>query len=826
MEAHRRGGLAEAEAMYSQVLQAQSDHFEARHLLGVLRGQQGRLGEALELVGAALTAKPDSVAALSNQGLILQEMRRHQEALASFEKALSLCPDDAEALSNRGNVLSELGRYQEALASYDRAVAIRPNYAEALNNRGIALSALDRHQDAMVSFARALANRPGYAEPLHNLGNALSALGRRDEALASFDRALSIRPDYAEAHCSRANLLAELKRHDQALASYQRALRIRPANADALYNYGNVLAELKRYEAALAAYDSALAIKPDYARTLENRGNVLSKLKRYAEALASYEAALAIDPDSARALTNRGTALKNLGAYDEALASYDRALALSPDHADALFGRGNALKEIKRYDEAIASYERALAIRRDHPDAFGWADAALAICDWPRTEGLVRAVEAELARGTPVVTPFSLLGFCDDAALQLKCAQCYVEDMMPGRPPSPLAVARSGDRKLRVAYLSSDFQGHAVAYLMAEPDRAAKCDRSRFDIVGVSIGPPDDGVMRRRLAGAFDQFHDVHTIGDREVARLIEDRRVDIAVDLNGYTHHARPEILGVRPAPVQVNFLGFPGTMGTDFIDYIIADPIVVPFDQQPFFAEKIVHLPDCYQPNDSKRRVADDTPTRAQAGLPGEGFVFCCFNNNYKITPWMFDIWMRLLGGVPGSVLWLLRDTPGAQSNLRAQAQARGIAPDRLVFAERSSHDAHLARHRLADLFLDTLPYNAHTTASDALWTGLPVLTCQGRAFAGRVASSLLHAVGLPDLVTCSLAEYEAAALRLATDRSLLGTLRERLQEARRKVPLFDADRFRRHLESAYMTMWEIWQAGEPPRSFSVAPLGPSGY
>ena len=818
LDLHRRGGLAEAEALYAQALQVQPGDFEARHLLGVLRGQQGRYDEALALVRGALKTRPDSVVALSNQGLILHKMGRHQDALASFDQAIATRPDNAEAMSNRGNVLSELGRYQEALASYDGALRVKPGYAEALNNRGIALDALKRHEEALASFARALANRPDYGEALHNRGNALAALGRRDEALASYDRALALRPDYPEAHSGRASLLASLGRYEQALAGYERALAARPDDADTLYNCGNVLSELRRFHEALAAYDAALALRPEEARALENRGNALSKLKRYGEALASYDAALAIEPASARALTNRGTALENMRAYEDALASYDRrwrSIPAMPTRCSAAatpWRRSNATRRRSRATtgpcgQAGASRRIRLGRRRARHLRLA---ADRRPCGGARTE---------LARGVPALAPFTLVGICDDPALHLACAVNYLKDIMPARPAPKFTAVRSGEGRLRIAYLSSDFRGHAVGYLIASLIEVH--DRSRFEIVGLSFGPEDDGPMRRRFMAAFDQFHDVRATGDREVARLIETLGIDIAVDLNGHTQHARPEILGFRPAPVQVNFLGFPGTMGADFIDYIIADPIVLPFEQQPWFAEKIVYLPDCYQANNSQRRIGADAPTRTQAGLPENGFVFCCFNNNYKITSPIFDVWMSLLAATPGSVLWLLRDTAGAERNLRAQAQARGIAPARIVFAERADHDAHLSRHRLADLFLDTLPYNAHTTASDALRVGLPVVTCLGKAFPGRVAASLLHAAGVPELVTTSLAEYQAAALRLAADRTALDAVREKLRHALPTAPLFDADRFRRHIESAYATMWEIRQAGEAPRDFSVVPI-----
>jgi protein O-GlcNAc transferase len=789
MEAHRRGQPAMAEALYLQILRAQPGHFEAQHLLGVARAQQGRYPEALALVGAALKAKSDSVGALTNYGLILHRMDRHEEALANYEKALAIRPDHAEALNSRGNALAALERPMQALASYDQALAVKPHYAEALNNRG----------------------------------NALAALGRRQEALTSFDRALALRPDYAEALCGRADVSAQLESYEQALASYDRALAVRPDDADALYNRGNVQAKLKRYEAALKSYDRALAIRPDNAAAHENRGNALSMLKRHGDALASYDAALVLQPGSVIGLVNRGTALKNLKRYEQALASYDAALALRPDYTEALFGRGNALKEIKRYDESLASYDRAIAIESDHPDAFGWADAALATCDWRRTAGLVAEVAVEIAAGKPAVTPFTLLWICDDPALQLQCAKNYLDDRIPVRPAPLRHRARARDGKLRIGYLSADFHAHATAYLTAELFEAH--DRSRFEIVAVSFGHVDGSDMQRRLVKAFDQFHDVQASSARDVAALIHNLQIDIAIDLKGYTRDARPEILSFRPAPIQVNFLGFPGTMGADFMDYIIADKTVLPFDRQPFYTEKIVHLPDCYQPNDSTRAIAERTCTRLEAGLPDDGLVFCCFNNSHKITAPLFDVWMRLLAAVPASVLWLLRDNAGAETNLRGEALARGVAPARLVFADRVRLDAHLARYRLADLFLDTLPYNAHTTASDALWAGVPVLTCQGATFAGRVAASLLQAIGLPELVTHGLADYEATALRLATDPARLGAIRRKLGQNRRTHPLFDTDRFRGHIETAYATMWDILQQGGEPRSFSVEAREASG-
>ena len=682
---HQTGQLTEAERLYADILKTDPDDFDARHLLGVIRYQQGRSGEAIDHIEAALRIYPDSARALSNYGL----------------------------------VLSELGRLDEAVLALDRAVAANPDLADAHNSRGHALQRLGRNEDALASFQRALALQPNYVEAHNNRGNALQGLRRYADALTSYDRALALRPSYPEAHY--------------------------------------------------------------------NRGSALKQLKRDADALVAF----------------------------------DKALTLRPAYAEALFSRGDVLSQLKRHDEAIASYERAIAIWPDHPHALsGLADAALAVGDWKRIDELSGRLAAGIAAGTAIVNPFTLIRLTDDPALHLTCAAAFARDRIRSARPALRDGGRSTHDKIRVAYLSADYHSHATAYLIAELIELH--DRSRFETIGVSFGPDDGSDIRKRLVGSFDRFLDVRAKSDREIAALLAALKVDIAVDLKGYTQDSRPDILSFRPAPIQAQWLGYPGTMGADFLDYVIADETVAPFDHGPFYSEKIVQLPGCYQVNDRKRAIAAHRPSRQDAGLPETGFVFCCFNNSFKILPPVFDVWMRLLQEVPGSVLWLLQDNAGAEANLRQAAAARGVSPARLVFAGRTKLADHLARHRLADLFLDTLPYNAHTTASDALWAGLPVVTCQGRAFAGRVGASLLNAIGLPELVTHNLGDYQALALRLATDPTSLSAVRDKLARNRESHPLFDTDRFRRNIETAYLRMWETWQRGEPAQPLRVEPTG----
>lgn len=820
-ELHRLGRLADAERLYAAVLAVRPDNFDALHLLGLVRLAQARHGEALQLIASAMRAKKPSPEILLNYGLVLNALNRHQEALENFEQAIKLKSKYAEAHNNRGVVLVTLGRCEEAMESYRKALAISPHYTEAHSNRGNALMQLRRFEEALASYDRALAVRLDYAEALFNRGNALDSLKRFDEALASYDRALSLKPDFAGAHCNRGNVLRQLNRLDEALASYDRALTVHPDYVEAHFNRGNVLETLKRVEEALLAYDRTLVLRPKFAGAHCNRGNALRELKRFDEALVSYDRAIALQPDLVEAHSNRGMILHELKRRDEALASYDRALALHPDYIDALNNRGTTLQELKRFDDALATYDRLLALNPHHPHGFsGAASCAINVCDWDMRARLAAGLPAQVNGRASVVSCFALLGYSGDPALQLQCARNYLTSRLPSLPQPLWTGQRWRHDKIRIAYLSADFRAHATAFLMAE--LFERHDRSRFEIIGISFSTDDGSNMRQRLVVAFDEFHDVQRSSDKNVAQLLQDREVDIAIDLKGYTQDSRPEILAHRPVPIQVSYLGYPGTMGAPFIDYILADKFVAPFEHQPFYTEKIVHLPGCYQANDSKRVIAELMPTRQQAGLPDRGFVFCSFNNNWKIAPDVFDVWMRLLQEISGSVLWLLRDNDSAEHNLRKQAAARGIDPSRLVFADRAPPDEHLARHRLADLFLDTLPCNAHTTASDALWAGLPVLTCTGESFSGRVATSLLHAVGLPELAASSLEHYRALALQLARDPALLVEIKATLVRNRSSCELFNSERFSRHVEAAYTTMWERWQRGEPPDSFGVAPFG----
>lgn len=664
---------------------------------------------------------------------------------------------------------------------------------------------------AIAFYDRSIVVQPGNFEPHYNKGVVLYQSGRVEEAAACYERAIVIAPQFAAAYSGLGVLQSEAGEHDAAMRQHERAIALEPANAEFHNNFGLALDRAHRHAEAVQRFDAALALAPDAAAAWSNRGVALHQLGRVVEALASADRAIAIDAADAEAWSHRGLALHDLRRHDEALAAHEKATRLDPSLANAWANLGATFNALKRHDRALAAYDRALAI-----DPRVWQvqgdrlHTAMLLCDWAGFDETTRRIFDGIAHGDAVVHPFTLLPTAASPALQKRNAERWVAENC-ARPAEAEEVAPyEGHARIRLGYFSADFHQHATMDLMAE--LFERHDRSRFELFAFSFGPTAPDPMRARAIASFDRFIEVGTIGDLEVAALARSLELDIAVDLKGFTQDARPGIFAARAAPVQVNYLGYPGTMAAPWIDYIVADPVLIPDDARSHYSERIAFLPHCYQPNASWQPVAPTRLQRHDAGLPEDGFVFCSFNNSYKITPDVFAIWMRWLEQVPGSVLWLIEANAGAVANLRSEAVRRGVAAERIVFAERTHRDAHLSRHQLADLFVDTLHYGAHTTASDALRAGLPVLTCLGETFASRVAASLCRAVGLDELVSTSVAGYEATALALAADRERLGALRGRLAAALPQSPLFDAGRFALDLEQLYVAMHERQRAGLP--------------
>jgi predicted O-linked N-acetylglucosamine transferase (SPINDLY family) len=587
---------------------------------------------------------------------------------------------------------------------------------------------------------------------------------------------------------------------------------------EAWHETGVAYSALGDHERALAAFRRAQHIDGDSPVLHANIARTLAELARFDEALRHCDRAIASNPELVRAWVERGLALAELGDRPQALQSFDRALALAPQDSGARMARASVLARLGRHDEALAAHADIAKLPPDTGYERGhWLYNAALMCRWAAWGPMVADTLARVRAGEKAAVPFSLLATPACPATLLACARTYARDQCPTREPAPpIAPRPSSLTKLRVGYFSSDFRNHATSQLMV---RLFEChDRARFEWFGFSVGPTAPDPMTQRVAAAFDRFVECADRSDAQIARLARSEGIDIAIDLNGFTEGARPCIFAHRAAPVQVNYLGFPATMGCDFIDYIIADATLIRPDEYRHYAEKVVTLPGCYQANDQSKAIADAPPTRAAMGLPPQRFVFACFNNSYKITPDVFEVWMRLLRRVPGSVLWLLRGSDAAVAGIEAEAVARGVEASRIIWAERLPPAEHLARHTHADLFLDTFHYNAHTTCSDALWAGLPVLTLAGRTFASRVAASLLNTMGLPELVTRSVDAYEAAALSLASSPETLAGLRRRLACGRTETPLFDTPLFARRIEAAFAAMGERHRLGLPPDHIRV--------
>lgn len=679
------------------------------------------------------------------------------------------------------------GRLDEAAGIYEQLLTEDPDHADASHLLGLVRL---RHQDfdgAIRLIGDALIRDP--ANPIYhgNLGNVLKDAGRPTEAIAAYRRALEIDPSYGEIHNNLGYLLQSSGKLEEAILHYRKAIALRPANHRAHYNLGNALFATGKGEEAVAAFREAARLNPDFTGAWDHLGMVLQRLGRPAEAESAFR----------------------------------RWSELAPGSADAFHALGLELQRQSRLDEAFAAFQRAVQLRPDFLPAMASALwLAQRMCDWPEVAKHEAVVLRRAAEEPHAVSPFQLMSLPGVTRAALLDHARALSATIASSEPMRHDAGRFNDRsRLRIGYLSSDFHGHPVAYLVAEIFELH--DRERFEVLLFSYGPDDGSAMRRRLESGCDRFVDVASLSDDAAAESIRDAGIQILVDLKGYTADDRPGIAARCPAPIQVNWLGFPGTMGAKWIDYLIADPIIVPPDHDGDYAESVVRLPHCYQPNDRRRPTGNAGLTRAACGLPESAFVFCCFNQSYKIEAKLFGVWMRVLQGVPASVLWLLEENRWAKENLVKQAERHGVARQRIVFAPIRPLAEHLSRYALADLVLDTFPYTSHTTGSDALWAGCPMITVTGETFASRVATSLLANVHLEALIARSFAEYETLALELAHDPARRDGLRRHLRARRDTLPLFDSLRFARSLEAAYGRMWQRFVEGRPPEAFAVSDL-----
>ncbi len=697
------------------------------------------------------------------------------------------------------------------------ALKITPKSFDCLNILGSIKLSRGKIKDALNMLLIAESLKKNDFSLQFNLAKAYMDDGKYIESLQHHRKAIFLNSNNPDAYINYAKSLCEINQIEEAINCYDKAINIDPKDYEVWFFKGLLLGKQSNYEAAVMAFDTAVEICPTFWNALISKADILNNLNRYDEALAHYDRAIQIKPDYAEAWSNKAVTLHALKRYDEALAHYDRAIQIKPDYAEAWLNKSLLLNELRSYEDVIFHYEKVLALNPDIDWVTGdLLHTKMKVCIWSNLEEFSENVSKKLVANEKVTAPFPLLALNDDVILHKKTSEIYIQSKYPYNPILGPILKRERGQKIRIGYFSADFHNHATGYLMAELFELH--DKTQFELFGFSFGPMTNDEMRQRLKKSFDQFIEVGGKSDIEVASLSRYLNIDIAIDLKGFTQDARTGIFSYRAAPIQINWLGYPGTMGTNYIDYIIADRTIISPEIQSFYSEKVVYLPNSYQVNDRRREISDRKFTRHQLGLPEHGFVFCCFNNNFKILPVTFVSWMRILKAVEGSVLWLLQDNLWAAKNLRREAEKQGIAAERLVFAERLPMSEHLARHRQADLFLDTAPYNAHTTTSDALWVELPVLTLMGRSFASRVAASLLNAIGLSELITDTQEEYENLAIELATNPEKLNELKKKLSRNRFTEPLFNTPLFTKHIEAAYTQMYERYTLDLKPDHISI--------
>ena len=780
------GNFIEAKSIYEQVLRIKPNHFDALQLLGAISVQLKEFPQAVQYLAKAVKLKPNHPDSHSNLSNALNELKRFDEGLSRANKAINLRPNFAEAYVNRGNALKELKLFDKALNSYDKAISLKPDYANAYNNRGNVLRLLERFDEALASYNRAISLEPCLSDAYNNIGNTLCALERFDEALVSFDKAISLSPD----------------------------------NADAFNGRGTALYMLKRFDQSLEAYDCAIRIKSEFAGAYNNIGNTLCALKRFDLAIKAHEASLAIQPDNPDALNSLGNGLKGLGLYEEALTFYDKALIIKPDFVEVNHNRATVFRQLGLHQEEHDSYQKLVDVNPHYRYAFAsLLTAKLTLSDWKDWDLNLQRFLVDAMEKNAVALPFSGLQLIDDPKLHKSFSEAFIGENRSDSKIFDKFPKKLINGKIRLGFYTPDLYYHPVSIHLV---KLLEClDKSKFELFAFSFTSHIKDPMRIRFENIFDHFMEVDKISDLEVVKLSRELEITIAFDLCGHTAGNRGEIFINRAAPIQANYIGYPGTSGSEFLDYLFGDIRSVPESSQEFYSEKIVYLPSA-STYDIERKVSTESLSRNQFGLPDNGFVFVCQNGNQKITPEVFGIWMDILSSVPKSVLWLLRPNPTAIKNLIAEAGLRGITEDRLIFTQRESVpldqendriSRYLASYQLADLFLDTWPYGAGTTGIDAIYAGLPVLTKTGKAAVSRMATSYLHGIVDQELIVTSVEEYRDTAIELARNPEKLRRIKENLEINKFTTPLFNTHIYAKHFEDACSRMYERYQAGLPP-------------
>ena len=777
-------------------------------------GEHNKASHAFKQV---ILLNPNFAEGYNNYGTIFKEQDKFDEALSCYYKALDLRPNYVEALNNIGTIFQEQGNFSQALDLYDKALKIKPDFIQAMFNKGIAFKENEKFDEAIKAYDEVLNIKPDLIEALFNKGVVLKLQGKLEEAKDTYNKAITLKPNYAEAHNNIGTIFKEQGYLKDALTAYEKALSIKHDSIQVMFNKAVVLNEMGFLDEAIESYNKILTKNPNHVLSYNNIGIILKEQGNTLEALKKFNMALKYEPEFIQSLYNIGVIHKQEEDLVRAEEIFKKVLSIQPKNARVIYNLGSIYNVKKNFPLAIEYYNDALALEPDLEIARAKKiHEQLGICDWSDIESEYKYLH-QLGINKHHITPFSLLSIEDEPERHKKRSEIFSNHKYKQKALPFNVQVKEKNKLIRIGYFSSDFKTHPVAYLIAKV--LEKHNRDRFKIYGYSINGNDEDNLRKRLMKTFDVFRDVKHKNDKEIALLAREDEIDIAIDLNGYTSNLRTRIFAYRAAPIQINFLGYPGTMGSDFMDYIIADHNLIPEKSQKFYSEKPIYLPYTYMPTDNTRQISLKVITRKEMDLPEKAFVFCCFNNNYKITPEEFDIWMCILSKVKNSVLWLRKSNEWSEINLRKEAKRRNVDPDRLIFAKKLPMEEHLARQKLADLFLDTFNFNAHTTASEALWAGLPVVTKMGSGFASRVAGSLLNAIDCPELITYSKVEYENLILALAQDTRKLKKIRKKIGINLLIKPLFDTELYTKNLENGFEQAYENRHKGKKIEVINVS-------
>ncbi|BBN13590.1 protein O-GlcNAc transferase [Marchantia polymorpha subsp. ruderalis] len=833
-----KGNIDHAIHYYTLAIELRPNFCDAWSNLASAYMRKGRLDEAAQCCRHALSLNPRLVDAHSNLGNLFKAQGLTHHAYVCYTEAIRIQPNFAIAWSNLAGLFMEAGDFEKAHTYYKEAIRLKPNFSDAHLNQGNVLKALGMPQEAILCYQRAIQLRPDYAIAYGNLASVYYEQGQLDLAIIHYKQAILLESTFLEAYNNLGNALKDANRVEEAISCYQSCLALQANHPQALTNLGNIYMEWNLVNTAANFYKATLSVTTGLSAPYSNLATIYKQQGHYAEAIACYNEVMRIDPTAADGLVNRGNTLKEIGRVSEAIADYLRAVTIRPNMAEGHANLASAYKDSGHVEAAIKSYKQALVLRSDFPEATcNLLHTLQCVCDWEDRDNKFLEIEAVVKRqvkmcALPSVQPFHAIAYPIDPLLALDISRKYAEhcsliasrlQLQPFVHPAAVPVKKEGGSgRLRVGYVSSDFGNHPLSHLMGSV--FGMHNREHVEVFCYALSQSDGSEWRQRISAEAEHFIDVSSLSSDIIAKMIAEDHIQILVNLNGYTKGARNEIFALQPAPIQVSYMGFPGTTGADYIDYLVTDELVSPSKYAHIYSEKLVHLPHCYFVNDYKQKNRDVLDPsiqlkRSDYNLPEDKFLFACFNQLYKMDPEIFTTWCNILKRVPNSAIWLLRFPAAGENRLRAFAAAQGVRPEQIIFTDVAAKNEHIRRSELADLFLDTPLCNAHTTGTDVLWAGLPMITLPLEKMATRVAMSLCYAAGCgEDMVVSSMHEYEERAVRLAENPTLLKEVTNKLRANRLTSPLFDTARWVRNLERSYFKMWHLFCKGNHPQPFKV--------